>query len=213
MVMGDAQQWNDVVESFVPDILSVTIASWESLSPIASDETEDNITLELCRALRKNRSVRELPFHVHSQLTEIDPQAGTGQGRQDIVFSFFVPDEAIYFCLEGKRLNATSGGKVRAYASEYVSDGMMRFVTGQYSKAVHHGGMIGYVLDKNVKKAIANVENNTKSSHVALRMSPPGVLQQSTVLSAETRAKETHHNRLFDAPSVFCLHHLFMPTS
>lgn len=33
---------------------------------------------------------------------------------------------------------------------------MLRFVTGQYSKAVRHGGMIGYVLDGNVSRAMTN---------------------------------------------------------
>lgn len=210
MVLGDPQAWSDLLDSLVPEILAITLTAWESLPPIADDEHEDNITVQLCRALRQNRDARELPLQVQTQQCEIDPQDGEDQGRQDIVFNLLVPSEAIYFCLEGKRLNAKSNGVVRAYASEYVSKGMVRFITGQYSKAVRHGGMIAYVLDKNVKRAIDNVDASIKAKHLALGMRPPGTVHPSAVLAGESRAKETHHARPFDGSSIFRIHHLFV---
>src|SRR6185437_556375 len=107
-------------------------------------------------------------FQIHTQQVEIDPQPGEDMGRMDIVFNVLVPREEIYFCLEGKRLNVVNNGVTRAYAAEYVSHGMMRFVTGQYSAAVRHGGMIGYVLDRDIPRAILNVEANVQAQHAAL---------------------------------------------
>jgi hypothetical protein len=128
----------------------------------------------------------------------------------DIAFIPLVPREDIYFCLESKRLNVIKSGTPRTYASEYVRFGMLRFVTGQYSKAVHHGGMLGYVLDGNVSDAIANVEGNIRQRHEELCMTPPGVFSASAVLNGDDRARETHHQRAHET-SVFRIHHIFMP--
>lgn len=211
-VLGSPDQWVDLLDSMVPDILQLTVAAWESLPAITSDEKEDNITLALCRVLRQNREARNLPFQIHTQQVEIDPQPGEDMGRLDIVFNLLVPREEIYFCLEGKRLNVIKNGETRAYAAEYVSHGMMRFVTGQYSRAVHHGGMIGYVLDGDISRAITNVEANVQAQHAALGMSAPGDLVESEHLKPDTRARESDHQRTHETTK-FRIHHLFMASN
>ena len=208
-VLGNPADWADLLDPMVPDILSLTIAAWESLPPIGPDEKEDDITLTLCRGLRQNRKARNLPFQIHTQQVELDPPPGKATGRLDIVFNLFVPREEIYFCLEGKRLNVVKDGTTRTYASEYVRLGMMRFVTGQYSHAVRHGGMIGYVLDHNITRAIANVTVNIQAQCSALRMTPPGNLLNSKVLGNDRRVRETYHQREHNT-GTFCIHHLFM---
>lgn len=209
-VLGNPAAWADLLDPMVPDILSLTVAAWESLPPLAADEKEDSITLALCRALRQNKNARNLPFLIQTQQLEIDPAPGEDMGRLDIVFNLGdVPREEIYFCLEGKRLNVVKDGTTRAYASEYVNLGMMRFVTGQYSRAVRHGGMIGYVLDRNITGAIQNVQANVQARCSALGMTPPGRLLDSEALNSDARARETHHQRGSDA-GTFRIHHLFM---
>ena len=193
----------------VPEILNLVVTTWEAMPAPAADEKEDNVTNDLCRALRQNRRTRELMFQIHTQFVELDPAADEDIGRLDIVFLPLIPREDIYFSLECKRLNALKDGKVRAYASEYVRFGMMRFITGQYSKEVHHGGMIAYVLDGNVTRARTNIAANIRRRHVALGMTFPGSFLPSTVLAEDDRARETHHHRTFES-SQFRIHHLFM---
>ena len=208
-IIGISTEWADLIDSMVPDILRLVIATWEGMPPPAANDKEDNITVALCRALRQNRTARSLMFQIHTQLVELEPASEGGLGRQDIVFIPLVPREDIYFCLESKRLNVVKDGKLRTYASEYVTLGMLRFVTGQYSKAVRHGGMIGYVLDGNVSHAIINVEANIQTRHAALCMTAPGALESSTVLKGDARARETHHQRTHEK-TLFRIHHLFM---
>ncbi|MBK5292829.1 MAG: hypothetical protein JJE04_14295 [Acidobacteriia bacterium] len=193
----------------VPVILSLVVESWEDMLQPASDETEDHITISLYRILRQNKAARELPFRINIQRFELDALSDKEHGRQDIVFEPLHPCEDIYFCLESKRLNVVKDGKPRAYASEYVTHGMLRFVTGQYSKAVRHGGMLGYVLDGNISGAITNVEANIRKRHFALCMVPPGGFVPSSALADHARARETHHQRAHEA-SLFRIHHLFM---
>lgn len=58
-VYGDPGQWSGWLDSMVPRILRLTIAAWESMTAIAQDEKENDITLKLCVALRKNRGGEE----------------------------------------------------------------------------------------------------------------------------------------------------------
>jgi hypothetical protein len=208
-IIGISTQWADLIDPMLPEILNLVIASWQEMPSPAVDDKEDKITIALCRALRQNRTARGLMFQIHTQLVELEPAAGEELGRQDIVFMPLVAREDIYFCVESKRLNVVKDGTLRAYASEYVTHGMSRFVTGQYSKAVRHGGMIGYVLDGKVSQAITNVEANIQTYHATLCMSAPGALESSTILTGDTRARETRHQRIQETTR-FRIHHLFM---
>jgi len=61
-IVGEPNNWVALIDSFVPDIIRLVIASWEGMSAPAADAKEDHITMDLCRKLRQNRSARELPF-------------------------------------------------------------------------------------------------------------------------------------------------------
>jgi hypothetical protein len=208
-VIGLSTEWADLIDPMVPEILKLVVATWEAMPPPAPEESEDNITNALCRALQQNRTARQLMFQIRTQVVELEPLAEDDLGRMDIVFIPLVPREDIYFCLESKRLNVVKSDRTRAYASEYVKFGMLRFVTGQYSKAVQHGGMIGYVLDGDASRAMSNVEANIQKNCALLCMTTPGVLQPSSMLNGDPRARETHHHRAHEATR-FCIHHLFM---
>jgi len=208
-VVGNPKEWTDLIDSMVPEILGLVLTTWEQMPSPAPDEKEDEITKALCRALRQNRTARELMFQIQIQYVELEPMTGEDLGRLDIVFIPMIPREDIYFCLECKRLNAPKNGKTRAYAAEYVKFGMLRFVTGQYSRAVRHGGMIAYVLDGNISKSRTNIAINIRRQHIALRMTPPGTLLLSTILNGDSRARETHHYRAHES-GPFRIHHLFM---
>ena len=211
-VVGKPAEWADLIDPMVPEILNLVIAGWEEMPSPAPDETEDNITVALCRALMQNRTARSLMFQIHTQFVELEPQEGQDLGRLDIVFVPLIPREDIYFCLEAKRLNVVKDGETRTCASEYVRFGMLRFVTGQYSKAVRHGGMVAYVLDGRVSRAMKNVEANIRKHYAALCMSAPGAFLPSPALKGDDRVRETHHYRAYEA-SLFRIHHLFMASN
>jgi len=113
---------------------------------------------------------------------ELDPAAGEDVGRLDISFRPLIAREDIYFCLECKRLNVVRDGRTRSYASEYVTFGVVRFVSGQYANKVRHGGMLAYVLDGDTTRAIENVQNNLRDRHAALGMKPPGTFGSSSII-------------------------------
>jgi hypothetical protein len=208
-IFGTPAQWTDLIDSMVPDILNLVITSWREMPLLSAHASEDDITYELCRVLRRNKNARDLPFRIDTQAIEIDPLQAAELGRMDITFSPPINREEYYFCMESKRLNARRDGKARSYASEYVKFGMSRFITGQYAKVVRHGGMLAYVLDGNIARAMANVENNVRKQHAALGMTAPGRFVASTIFPTDRRLRETHHQRPHEC-SLFRIHHLFM---
>ncbi|MBK1842055.1 hypothetical protein JHL17_32130 [Azospirillum sp. YIM B02556] len=206
---GSPSEWTDLLESQVPVILDVVISTWETMPPPAGNELEDTVSEALCRALRQSRNRCDLPFRIDTQMVELDPEAGQDQGRMDIVFSPPVPREEIYFCLECKRLNVREADGVRPYFAEYVRYGMFRFVRGQYSRSVQSGGMLAFVLDGDLARAMAGVESNVGNHHRELGMTTPGIFRASAARPNDDRVRETEHNRGANLGS-FIIQHLFM---
>jgi len=211
-VVGSSDDWIELLEGMVPDILRLVVDTWNGLPKPFSDHREDPITRVLCVALRRNRKARDLPFLIDFQNVELDPATAEELGHLDIAFKPTglpgAPDESIYFCLECKRLNVVVNGVKRPGGSEYVVHGMARFVSGQYATAVRQGGMLGYVLDGNVPSAIANVETNVKAQYVSLAMTAPAMLHPSSVAGLDT-ARESQHMRKGESTR-FRIHHLFV---
>ena len=58
-----------------------------------------------------------------------------------------------YLAYECKRLNVTRSGSTRSLATQYVLEGVTRFVSQQYAADLPLGCMLGYVMDGNVKTA------------------------------------------------------------
>lgn len=192
-VIGSPGAWADLIDPMVPEVLQLVIVTWRTMGSPPTDAKEDDITIALCRALRQNRTARGLMFMIDTQLVELDPVPGEDLGRLDIAFRPLIPREDVYLCLECKRLNVVKNGQTRAYAAEYVLRGMIRFVTGQYSRAVRHGGMLGYVLDGQVDDAIANVVVSVQAQCGPLCMDEPGTMHPSSILTGEASALETLH--------------------
>jgi hypothetical protein len=211
-VLGTAKDWAGVIDDQAPKILRLVKAAWKRVPVGPLDEREDDITNRFIVVLQRSRRARKMMFYIHPQVVELDPATGDEYGRMDIGFfpsnQPWVPREDIYFCIECKRLNVPKNGTSRSYAAEYVTLGMMRFVTGQYSRAVRHGCMVGYVRDGDVKGAMENVESNVERRHKELAMAAPGRFLASAVFPRTMSARETHHQR--DHGGLFNLHHLFM---
>ncbi len=209
-VLGNSEEWLDLFETLVPNIVNLIFDAWATMPTIASDAKEDPVSEELCRRLRAMRSLSELPLQVHTQLVELDSAADVDQGRIDIVFLPLVPDEAIYFALECKRVNVMQGnGRIRRYFSEYVTQGLTRFVTGQYSQAVRHGGMLAFVLDGDLDSAAEGILGSIVANRQMLGMGLTEI-QLSRYAPNNHRMRETLHTRNVTAGNVL-IQHFFMP--
>jgi hypothetical protein len=209
MIAGDAADWNDFFQqSLIPAVLSLVVSAWDRMEKPAQTAHEDAISVQLYTALITGKDRNRHAFLIRYQDVEVDTDLMKVTGKKDIVV-FPTTLEEIYFCLEAKRLNALISGVRRSLADEYVREGMQRFVDGKYSRFIRHGGMLGYVLDGQVDRALRNVEMNIQAYARELEMTLPGHFLPSSVRPNDPSAKETHHYRSHET-AVFHIHHLFM---
>jgi hypothetical protein len=207
MMAGEPDSWDDLFRGqLVPAILALVLEAWDRIEKPTDDEHEDKISVRLYVALRTGKDRNRHPFQIHYQAVEVDIDLNKVTGRKDIVFFPSLYDEDIYFCLEAKRLNARIGDVMKSLADEYVKEGMQRFIDGKYSKQIRHGGMLGYVLDGDIDRAMKNVWNNILSNHKFLGMDSPGDWIDSRL---HPNTKETQHRRNVGV-SPFCIYHLFV---
>jgi len=213
MTVGDVDAWSDVFpEHLIPRIIDLVWTTWASFDKPAPDEHEVPITRRFKRDLKQAKDYIRLPVRIEREPAEDDPETARELGRIDLKFCPAGSAlEEVYFAFECKRLNAMENGTRRPRASEYVTEGMMRFVTGQYAAAMRHGGMIGYVLDGNCAHAIRLVGQNIAANRPGLRISGAATLAASALRQDNPMIRETAHD--LSSTGTFRLHHLFLAAS
>jgi len=210
MVIGDAEIWSDTFpDQLIPRVVDLILNTWSGFDKPTSADHEVPVTRRFKHALKQAKDLQRLPVRLEREPAEDDSRTGEELGRIDLKFLPAVSArEEIYLAFECKRLNVLENGARRTLAPEYVKEGMLRFVTGQYAASVYHGGMIGYVLDGRCDDAIQFVGQNVSARANELRMNSPARLEQSTLRPAINLIRETRHN--LEPSRSFCLHHLFL---
>ena len=208
-MIGDSTEWDDfLVSGGVGLVMALALDAWAHMPSPAPDELEDHTSIRLYAAMVRKQDRQAHRFLIRYQDVEVDTDLAKETGRKDIVF-FPGHDGNLYFCLEAKRLNVRVGGVMKSLADEYVREGMRRFVIGKYSRYVHHAGMLGYVLDGDIARAMGNVLDNIRRHHESLGMDPPGDWAESPYRRSDPHAKQTDHRRAH-TPNRFQLQHQFI---
>ena len=209
MIIGDASIWSDTFpEDLIPRMLELVIETWHPFPKPGASDHEVPITRRFKHALKQAKDFRRLPLRVEREPAEDDPVTGEELGRIDLKFLPAVSAlEEVYFAFECKRLNAAMKGVRRTLATEYVTEGMMRFVTGQYASSVNSGGMLGYVLDGKSDEAITSVGQNIASRRTELKMSASGGLDRSALHPDNSSIRQTDHAL---SQRQFQVHHIFL---
>ena len=118
----------------------------------------------------------------------------------------FGNDERRRFILEAKLLNKPKASNAGAYVG---TEGMGRFIREEkYGIGVSEGGMMGYVMDKNVDKAKRSVTEKMEKECSSLGMASRGTLKKS---SLRDDVYETSHIRHTNVP--FTIYHIFLPVN
>ena len=210
MTIGDPDLWSDTFpEDLVPRLLDLIADTWSTFEKPSPSDREVPITRRFKHALKQAKDLNRLPVRLEREPAEDDPETGEELGRIDLKFlPALSAREEVYLAFECKRLNAIVNGSRRSLVSEYVTEGVMRFVTGQYARAVRHGGMLGYILSGDCDAAIRAIGDNIASRAAALCMDDPAVLSRSRFRPAVNCMRETQHN--LHSSRHFILHHMFL---
>lgn len=184
-------------------IIDFTLLAWDTEMAPTSSHLEDKITDHLIGALQRLQREHQWTeaYSIDGQRNEYDPGTDTVKGRNDIIFQL---GGVHSFTWECKVLHR--GGK-NLY-TEYLEDGMMRFVIGKYSASCEHGGMIGYVLDGKLAKAQQGIESAILKHPTTLKHSG-SKMNSCSFTKTDSRLKETTHS----LPRSFTIVHVFLERS
>lgn len=190
-------------------ILLSLLQAGTTLRKKADNEREDLLTNRLYKELVKTPKFRDGPLDIRLQPEILSPDSDkdTPGGKIDLLVSCGLGYE-VYFSIEAKRLRVcATGTHVTFYGSpEYVKDGMMRFVTGQYAPKMRAGAMLGYVFDSKIEKARSSIDKCVRNRTKVLKMKPPSGLIKSSIL-AEMQIDETRHDLI---ERHFIIYHVLM---
>jgi len=192
----------------IPRILDMVLRHADRLRKKHETEREDVISDRLFKFLRKDKMLRAAPFvPVREHQIFDNSSQGVHSGRIDINF-ICLPGDETYFAIEAKRLHVNFPSGPQSLVGEYVAgeQGMMCFITGQYSRFQPSAAMLGYVFDGNVKKARTGIAASVRKNAVALRLASPHQLKRSKVVHID-RVDETRHS--FDSRQ-FTIYHLLV---
>ena len=171
MVSGEGRSW--VVKFRVTDrrFLRCVARVWGACAArLPSGSNEDAITAVLVDSLSRDATARSLFWcdYQFVPFAHTDDGRVAEKGRVDMAI-ILDHDRQYYLAYECKRLNVgRRDGARRSLAREYVHEGVMRFVTEQYSEDLPTGCMIGYVMDGDLNFARARIRAAMTKSRVVL---------------------------------------------
>ena len=193
----------------IPVILLSILQAGKNIHKQTATDREDWITTRLHRRLVHEPSFRDGPLQIDPQTSivnsDTDLDVSTPEGRLDLKVSCGRGYE-IYFAIEAKRLRVSLPSRFFSGGQEYVKDGMMRFITGQYAPFMQAGAMLGYVYDGEIEKARADIDRQVQEKAKKLKLTEPKRLAPSLILPDQS-IDETNHNL---EKRSFTIFHLFL---
>jgi hypothetical protein len=192
----------------IPIILISILQAGKTLRKKSPNELENRLTRRLCIKLNQIQIFRDGPLSIHPQqeILSSDPDKDTPEGYIDILVSCEFGSE-VYFAIEAKRLRVRStSGKMDAGNDDYVNDGMMRFVSGQYAPFMKTGAMLGYVYDGDAKIARSGVGGYIKKKVKKLKLISPQKLIKAPIVPDKPIYKTRHGLK----KGSFLIYHIFL---
>ena len=192
----------------IPTVLVSILQAGENLRKKTANDLEDWISRRLYWRLIRIYPFRDGPLDIRLQpeIVSVDFDENASAGKIDFVVSCGLGAE-IYFAIEAKRLRVRStSGKMDAGNDDYVNNGMMRFVTGQYAPFMKTGAMLGYVYDGDTEKACSGVAGYISSKVKGLKLISPKQLTKASIVP-DKPIYETRHG-LKKRP--FFIYHIFL---
>lgn len=178
-----------------PRIIQNILTCIGTLSRTFPGEKENDLTKSLYKNLCRNHEYLRGPIapYLEVPVVVIDDDEPEITGRADIIFTCGKGLET-YFPVEAKRLYVTyPSGKTASLVKDYINDGMMRYVTGQYASKMSEGAMLGYVCDSAIPVAKKALTAEVAKEAVKLRLAKSGAWHTSSI-EVTTPVDETCHD-------------------
>ena len=158
-MIGDPAAWLRQYRSLDQRMMALVATVWpRCIADLPVQPDEDTITIQLVDALSRDPGARRLGV-VEYQFEPFGHRPdGIAYSKGKIDMAVLLdPTRRQYLAYECKRLNVKRDGRRRSLATQYVMEGLRRFITEQYAEGLPVGCMLGYVMDGDVPFARAKV--------------------------------------------------------
>ncbi|MCO7577805.1 MULTISPECIES: hypothetical protein [Pseudomonas chlororaphis group] len=174
MLAGSLDDWLPHFRSIEERVSDAIEAAWPvCIAPLQSKKNsmthEDHITEHLVQSLIRTKTMPGRVIYQYTLLVEDDDGNVSMSSNIDFVLTVG-DDEDVYLACECKRLNVPYNTGVRGLVGEYVNEGLMRFVTGQYSNGLPLAMMIGYVMNAQIDRARRGVKRAMAVRSTSIRL-------------------------------------------
>jgi hypothetical protein len=157
---------------------------------------EPVITGELVRAMKEAKLRSDAPTWMIRMYVADDPpvnspgRLGKHRRRVDMEFERSEKGATFHFHCEAKRLYRSGS------VSEYVGqEGMGMFLTGEYARNEHVGGMLGYVQTENEDNWISRLRTVLASDQQTYQVASDGQLNVAELITEPPRIQVSKHER------------------
>lgn len=148
-------------------LIAATLEAFDRDYRATLSRKEDPISRQLVFALLRLQSKEGYEWFsdyvINGQRDELDSALEVHLGRTDITFELGNHHRFIW---ESKRLHY----KGKTLYSEYRREGVMRFISEKYAKGQSYGGMLAFVMDGEIDKAVAGVETHLNAHRTELKI-------------------------------------------
>jgi hypothetical protein len=197
MLVGSLEEWLPYFRTLEERVVAAVEAAWPvCIAPLQlrkNDMThEDHITEHLVQRLIRTKQLPGRIVYQYPLLTEGEDGLVSISSYIDFVLTVG-DDEDVYLACECKRLNVPYAQGTRGLVGPYVDDGLMRFVSGQYSNGLPLAMMLGYVMNAHSERAQRGVRRA-----IALRATQLGLRGQhdvATIAGQPLRFRSEHQSQ------------------
>jgi hypothetical protein len=197
MLTGSLEEWLPHFRTLEERVIAAVEAAWPMcIAPLQSRKNEmtheDHITEHLVQRLIRTKQLPGRIVYQYSLLSEGEDGLVSISSNIDFVLTVG-DDEDVYLACECKRLNVPYASGTRGLVGPYVDDGLMRFVSGQYSNGLPLAMMLGYVMNAHSERAQRGVRRA-----IALRAIRLGLRAQhdvATIAGQPLRFSSEHQSQ------------------
>lgn len=156
MLSGDPTDWIARFRSLDVRFLERLSAVWPRCkAKLPTNPDEDTITINLVDFLSHDAEIRRWVYYVEYQFEPFGyTEDGWAYSKGKIDLALLLDfDRETYLAYECKKLNVNEKGRFRTLATEYVTEGVLRFVSEKYAASLPIGCTLGYVMDGKLESA------------------------------------------------------------
>ena len=196
-------------DGFVREILNFVVDVWKVFEP--PSDLEVPITNLFRETLAEEYAWRGYPWFISLEEPVVNLKTGQAPRRTNIrFFHRTVPGQNDFFVLETKRLNLIGKKSIISNADEYIKDGMIRFVTGGYSKGLSSAAMVGYVMNGHIASARRSVNKKIYVERNLLCCEGEAAVTACDHVISSELGGQTQHLRAVEHGGALTLYHLFL---